>query len=429
MFLKTFITNLFLHLFIFTMISDAGEPMFNETECERGAVDITFGECINKSLADRGLTKEHLRELERCMKMEIDSASFPILFSRYIAACARLKEHKRAIDFFLMLAGANQTSPHALTAKGIIAYGWWAENVLRHGLQKIDEAIALDKKAFFPRLCRATYLSYLPGEFMVAIDDFNALIETEKDNPANLYVIYSNLARIYGEHGHYDMVENINEKLFAVRSQINKKIDYPSNNERLLDKNNYSEIVQLPYPILNNTPAKKAPSNKDKQLNEHLVILEKNMERKYDDTIFEDIYLRYILLAWQYGETNRAIRFFEDLAKRHPQSPNVLAALGTITYGWRGQMVLQKGLDSIEKAMELNNKDFFAKISHATFISYFPNGFSKSMNEFSILMESENDSPKRLDLISHHINYICLIHGHDWNPAESHKEPVIKYPL
>lgn len=239
------------------------------------------------------------------------------------------------------------------------------------------------------------------------------------------------------------------------RIRLIKKIDYTHADETSLDKNkNYNEIIQLParpvparktiagwrlaypwgqmagrlYPIMNNTNTKKGTSAKDRHLNEHLAILERNMKRKIDDAIFGDIYTRYTLLVWQYGETKRAINFFEVLAKRHSQSPNALAALGTVTYGWRGQMVLQEGLDCIERAIELNGDNFFSKISHATFIAYFPNGFVKSMYEFSILRQTEEDSPQRLNLIKYRINHICTQHGHDGILTE-YVEPVIKHRL
>ncbi|MHC4269065.1 MAG: hypothetical protein ACYSTS_11455 [Planctomycetota bacterium] len=360
-----------------------------------------------------------LSELEKSMKLEIDDDSFPMLFSKYITECMDLNEHKRAKDFFLTLSGNNQLSPHAMTAKGIVTYGWWSENVLKHGLKKIDEAILLDKNAFFPRLCRATYLSYLPNSFVVAINEFNALIEAEGDNPSNLHVVYSNLARMYGEHGHYGMVAKIRKQSLRLQNQVNKKINFSHINEKSFESSrNYNEIIHLPYPIVDNPIAKKAKSKKDWQLNGHLAILEKSMERRLDNATFVDIYKRYTLLTWQYGETNRAVNFFEDLAKRHPRSSNALASLGTITYGWKGQMLLQKGLNCIENAIDLDNNNFFSRLNHATFIAYFPNGFVKSMYEFSLLSQTEEGFPQQLNLIDKRINLICSQHGHDRKPKE-----------
>ncbi len=89
---------------------------------------------------------------------------------------------------------------------------------------------------------------------------------------------------------------------------------------------------------------KKVTSLKDKHLNGDLAILEKNMERKVDNKAFDDIYKRYVGLTRQYGETDRAINFFDGLAKRHPQSPNMLAVSGVITYGQKDKMLLQNGL-------------------------------------------------------------------------------------
>ncbi len=73
---------------------------------------------------------------------------------------------------------------------------------------------------------------------------------------------------------------------------------------------------------------KKATSPKDKHLNGDLAILEKSMERKIDNKAFGDICKRYIGLTRQYGEADRAINFFNGLAKRHPHSPNALAVSG-----------------------------------------------------------------------------------------------------
>ncbi len=155
MYLKIFASILFFFSFVFTFVSHADETVLRKIENEEDAVEILSGSCMKKDSAIKEFAHESLRELEKEMKSGIDDISFPILFSKYITDCMGLNEHKRAKDFFLMLAEENQTSPHAMTAKGIITYGWWAENVLRHGLKKIDEAISLDKKAFFPRLCRA----------------------------------------------------------------------------------------------------------------------------------------------------------------------------------------------------------------------------------------------------------------------------------
>jgi len=404
--LKIFITILFLFSFVFTSVSHADEPELRKIENEEDAVRILSGRCMKKDSAKKEFVHESLRGLEEEMKSGIDDISFPELFSKYTADCMSLNEHKRAKDFFLMLAEENETSPHAMTAKGIVTYGWCAENVLRHGLNKIDEAISLDKKAFFPRLCRATYLSCLPEEFMAAINEFNALLETERDNPSNLYDVYSNLIRTYGEHGHYDMAEQVNKKLQRSQSHIYKKINYT--NTRTNPSGN----------ALYSSKTIKATSPKDKHLNEHLAILEKNMERRVDNKTFGDIYKRYILLTRQYGETDRAINFFDGLAERHPQSPNVLAASGVITYGLRGQMLLQNGLDCIKRAIELDNDNFFARISHATFIAYFPNAFIKSMYELSLLRQAEAGFRRqRLNLIINRINLICSQHGHDRIPT------------
>ena len=88
---------------------------------------------------------------------------------------------------------------------------------------------------------------------------------------------------------------------------------------------------------------KKVTSIKDKHLNGDLAMLEKSMERKVDSKAFDDIYKRYVGLTRQYGEADRAINFFDGLAKRHPKSPNALAVSGAITYAQRDQMMLQNG--------------------------------------------------------------------------------------
>jgi hypothetical protein len=88
---------------------------------------------------------------------------------------------------------------------------------------------------------------------------------------------------------------------------------------------------------------KKVTSIKDKHLNRDLAILEKYMEQKVDNKAFDDIYKRYVGLTRQYGEADRAINFFDGLAKRHPQSPNALAVSGVITSGQKDKMLLQNG--------------------------------------------------------------------------------------
>jgi hypothetical protein len=88
---------------------------------------------------------------------------------------------------------------------------------------------------------------------------------------------------------------------------------------------------------------KKVTSIKDRHLNGDLAMLEKSMERKVDSKAFDDIYKRYVGLTRQYGEADRAINFFDGLAKRHPQSPNVLAVSGVITSGQKDKMLLQNG--------------------------------------------------------------------------------------
>jgi hypothetical protein len=88
---------------------------------------------------------------------------------------------------------------------------------------------------------------------------------------------------------------------------------------------------------------KKSTSIKDKHLNGDLAMLEKSMERKVDSKAFDDIYKRYVGLTRQYGEADRAINFFDGLAKRHPQSPNALAVSGVITSGRKDKMLLQNG--------------------------------------------------------------------------------------
>jgi hypothetical protein len=108
----------------------------------------------------------------------------------------------------------------------------------------------------------------------------------------------------------------------------------------------FTSVSHADQPVLRkikNDSAKKVASLKDKHLNRDLAILEKYMERKVDNKAFDDIYKRYVGLTRQYGETDRAINFFDGLSKRHPQSPNALAVSGAITYVQRDQMLLQNG--------------------------------------------------------------------------------------
>jgi hypothetical protein len=108
----------------------------------------------------------------------------------------------------------------------------------------------------------------------------------------------------------------------------------------------FTSVSHADQPVLRkikNDSAKKVASLKDKHLNRDLELLEKYMEQKVDNKAFDDIYKRYVGLTRQYGETDRAINFFDGLSKRHPQSPNALAVSGAITYVQRDQMLLQNG--------------------------------------------------------------------------------------
>lgn len=367
---------------------------------------------------DTELQKNDLCLLENGMKRNVDTAVFPKLFSQYITACKHLEQEKRAIDFFHDLQNeTDQPSPHTLTTKGVITYGWNAEKTLRVGLKKIDEAVSMDTDAFFPRLCRAAYLAYLPERFPEAIEQFYLLLEKEKHNRSHLDDIYQNLSRIYREHGHYAMAGNIDKKLQLLQDNMdNSSGPLHTGSPDAARERMCEEIARFPYPIIHNTAfAGKVSRAKDRELDTHLSILEGYLERKHNDEIFSTMFARYVQLAWQYQETLRAVNFFETLAAHHPNSPNVLAAVGTITYGWRGQMLLQEGFNCVEKAAELSNEDLFPKIHYAAFISYFPNGFQRSMHEFSLLKKREQDSPKSVDTINSHINSIRLHHGYEEN--------------
>ena len=364
------------------------------------------------------IAENDLYRLERGMKLNVNKRVFPQLFLQYITACGQLKQEKRAIDFFHTLSdGTNEASPYTLTAKGVISCGWDAEKTLRDGLKKIDEAVSMDTEAFFPRLCRAAYLAYLPERFPEAIEQFYLLIEKEKHNRSHLDDIYKNLSRIYREHGHYAMAGNIDKKLQLLQdNRDNNSGPLHTGSPGQESERRCEEIARFPYPIIHNTTftGKVSPA-KDRDLDIHLSILEGYLERKHTDEIFSTMFARYVQLAWQYRETLRAVNFFETLAAHHPNSPNVLAAVGTITYGWRGQMLLQEGFNCVEKAAGLSNEDLFPKIHYAAFISYFPNGFERSMHEFSLLKQREQDSPKSVDMINSYMNSIRLDHGYEGN--------------
>ena len=100
-------------------------------------------------------------------------------------------------------------------------------------------------------------------------------------------------------------------------------------------KNEEDAIKILSGRYTKNDSTKKATSIKDLRLNGDLAMLEKSMERKIDSKAFDDICKRYIGLTRQYGETDRAINFFNGLAKRHPRSPNTLAVSGAKTRSQR----------------------------------------------------------------------------------------------
>jgi len=98
-------------------------------------------------------------------------------------------------------------------------------------------------------------------------------------------------------------------------------------------KNDEDVVKMLSARCTEKDSTKKATSLKDKHLNGDLTMLEKSMERKVDNKAFGDICKRYIGLTKQYGEADRAINFFNDLAERHPQSPNALAVSGVEIFG------------------------------------------------------------------------------------------------
>jgi len=123
----------------------------------------------------------------------------------------------------------------------------------------------------------------------------------------------------------------------------------------------------------------KSASLKDRHLNGDLAMLEKSMERKVDNKAFGDICKRYISLTRQYGEADRAINFFNDLAERHPHSPNALAVSGVEIFG---------------------------------------------QSE----IEAEAGFNQRLNLISSRINLLCSQYGHNSIPTQD-KEPAINKRL
>jgi len=96
-------------------------------------------------------------------------------------------------------------------------------------------------------------------------------------------------------------------------------------------KNDEDVVKILSVRCTEKDSTKKSTSPKDKHLNGDLAMLEKSMERKADNKAFGDICKRYIGLTRQYGEADRAIDFFNGLAKRHPQSPSALDVLGKYT--------------------------------------------------------------------------------------------------
>ncbi|GJQ59462.1 MAG: hypothetical protein D8M57_09960 [Candidatus Scalindua sp. AMX11] len=415
MFFKPLILTIFfpLSLFIISGVFLSDKSVAGEIKQE--AETLSAGSPGDFTI-DTPLPENDLYHLEIGMARNVDTALFPKLFLQYISDCKRLKQEKRAIAFFRDLSnGKNQPSPHTLTTKGVITYGWNAEKTLRAGLQKIDEAISIDREAFFPHLCRASYLAYLPERYPEAIEQFYLLIEKEKHNRSHLEDIYKNLSRIYREHGHYAMARNTDKKLQLLQDQMHDNFESEHTTLPLPDRGKKcEEMVHFPYPIINNTTfIGRVSTAKDRRLDIHLSILESYMERKHSDEVFSTMFTRYVMLAWQYQETLRAIKFFETLLDHHPHSPNVLAAVGTITYGWRGQTLLQEGLRCVEKATRLKSKDLFSKMHYATFISYFPNGFQRSMREFSLLKQEARDSPKSLDMINYHINCIRQHHGYD----------------
>ncbi|OHB87718.1 MAG: hypothetical protein A3D13_08785 [Planctomycetes bacterium RIFCSPHIGHO2_02_FULL_40_12] len=210
MFFKILTTALLVVSFVFTLVSylpeqvqaGADEPVFREIEYGEEPINILPDECLKKCPAIKEFTNEPLHELEKGMKLGLDGTSFPELFSKYILDCMRLNEHKRAIDFFLTLAGGNQTSPHALTAKGIVTYGWRGQMLLQKGLDCIESAIENDNDNFFSRINHAIFIAWFPNGFVKSMYEFSTIRQTEENFPQRLNLINRSINYICSQHGH-----------------------------------------------------------------------------------------------------------------------------------------------------------------------------------------------------------------------------------
>jgi len=123
----TFFLLLNSSVLVFQGISDANEHITKEFKCIKESINSgedpeNFSDEYDKKYPERcDLTNWTLSKLEKGMKLSVDDASFPMLFSKYVTECMGQNEHMRAKDFFLTLSENNQLSPQAITAKGILS--------------------------------------------------------------------------------------------------------------------------------------------------------------------------------------------------------------------------------------------------------------------------------------------------------------------
>ena len=124
MFLKIFITILFLFSFVLTSVSHADEPVLRKIKKDSTKKAT--------SLKDRRLNGD-LTILEKNMERKVDNKAFDDICKRYVGLTQQYGEANRAINFFDGLAARHPQSPNALAVSGAITYAQRDMMLLRNG--------------------------------------------------------------------------------------------------------------------------------------------------------------------------------------------------------------------------------------------------------------------------------------------------------
>ncbi len=124
MFLKIFITILFLFSFVFTSVSHADQPSLKKIK-KNSTKKVA-------SLKDKHLSGD-LAILEKNMERKVDNKAFDDIYKRYIGLTRQYGKADRATNFFDSLAKRYPQSPNALAVSGVITYAQRDKMLLQNG--------------------------------------------------------------------------------------------------------------------------------------------------------------------------------------------------------------------------------------------------------------------------------------------------------